>query len=90
MAQTGIPFGHVGMSRDFLKVSGFVGKPDQEHPKRPVDGFNCKRNEVSGERLWSFFRDICKTPENFAKNCLVHNHCPLVSIWNILLFSQLY
>ena len=80
MAQTGIPFGQVGMSRDFLRVDGPVRKPAREHPKRPVDGFNCKRNEVSGERFWTFFANICKSPENFAKNCLVYNHCPLVSI----------
>ena len=80
MAQTGIPFGQVGMSRDFLRVDGPVRKPAREHPKRPVDGFNCKRNEVSGERFWTFFSNICKSAENFAKNCLVYNHCPLVSI----------
>ena len=79
MAQTGIPFGQVGMSRDFLKVDGVVRKPGREHPKRPVDGFSCKRNEVSGERFWSFFQKICKTPENFSTNCIVYNHCPLVS-----------
>jgi hypothetical protein len=84
MAQTGIPFGQVGLSRDFLRIDGEVGKPIPEHPKRPVDGFSCKRNEVSGERFWSFFRSVSQTPENFARNCLVYNHCPLV---NILEFS---
>lgn len=78
MAQTGVPFGQVELCRDFLKISGDVRKPDPEHPKRPIDGFRCQRNEPSGQRFWSFFRQVCGRPENFAKNCLVYNHCPLV------------
>jgi hypothetical protein len=52
MAQTGVPFGQVELCRDFLKVSGQVRKPHPEHPKRPVTGFECQRNEPSGRRFW--------------------------------------
>src|SRR5215207_9795821 len=41
MAQTGVPFGDVAMVRDWLGLVGPVGKPRDEHPKRPVLGFEC-------------------------------------------------
>ena len=41
MAQTGVPFGEVEMVRDWVGVCAPVKKPDLEHPKRPVDGFDC-------------------------------------------------
>src|SRR5262245_8953939 len=41
MAQTGVPFGDVAMVRDFVGVSAEVGRPEQEHPARPVLGFRC-------------------------------------------------
>jgi len=80
MGQTGVPFGQVSKTRDFLKICCRVDKPSNEHPKRPIDGFECKRNEVSGDRFWSFFEEICGKPENFFANCIVYNHCPLVSL----------
>src|SRR5690606_17930816 len=52
MAQTGVPFGDVGMVRDWMGIEAPVGKPPREHPKRPVDGFACRRSEVSGSRVW--------------------------------------
>ena len=57
MAQTGVPFGEVAAVRDWLKIGGRVGKPDREHPRRPVTGFACARSEVSGRRLWGLFAE---------------------------------
>src|SRR5690606_37348948 len=51
MAQTGVPFGDIAMVRDFLGVQGKVKTPPGEHPKRPIQGFDCARSEVSGTRL---------------------------------------
>ena len=51
MAQTGIPFGEIPAVRDWMKISCDVNKPKIEHPKRPVEGIECKRSEVSGRRL---------------------------------------
>src|ERR1044071_5426741 len=47
MAQTGVPFGEVSLVRDWLGIEAPVEKPRPEHPKRPVEGFACKRSEVS-------------------------------------------
>jgi len=55
MSQTGVPFGEINMVRDWLKISGSVGKPSKEHPDRKVTGFQCTRSEISGLRLWGLF-----------------------------------
>jgi single-strand selective monofunctional uracil DNA glycosylase len=77
MAQTGIPFGDVSMVRDWLGIVGTVGKPARENPKRPVQGFDCPRREVSGSRLWGWARDQFGTPEKFFATFFVANYCPL-------------
>lgn len=78
MAQTGVPFGEVSLVRDWLGVEAEVGKPPREHPKRPVQGFACRRSEVSGARLWGWAKERFKTPERFFSRFLVLNYCPLV------------
>ncbi len=80
MAQTGVPFGDVDMARDFLGLGGKVVKPDREHPKRPIDGFECPRNEVSGTRLWGWARDRFGTAQKFFERFFVVNYCPLVFV----------
>ncbi len=77
MVQTGVPFGEVHLVRDWLGIDAPVGRPDQEHPKRPVLGFDCPRSEVSGRRLWSWARDRFGTPERFLARFWIHNYCPL-------------
>jgi single-strand selective monofunctional uracil DNA glycosylase len=78
MAQTGVPFGDVTMVRDWLGIVAAVTKPQHEHPKRPVLGFDCQRAEVSGTRLWGWARDRFITPERFFERFFVANYCPLV------------
>jgi single-strand selective monofunctional uracil DNA glycosylase len=78
MTQTGVPFGAVSMVRDFLGIEGPVGRPKQEHPKRPVEGFACARQEVSGMRLWGFVKERYGTPEAFFARCFLANYCPLL------------
>jgi single-strand selective monofunctional uracil DNA glycosylase len=78
MAQTGVPFGDVTLVRDFLGVDGRVGHPPEEHPKRPIQGFDCARSEVSGTRLWGWVRDRFGRPERFFDRFFVANYCPLV------------
>lgn len=77
MAQIGVPFGEISTARDWLGLEGPVGQPAQSNPKRPVEGFACKRSEVSGQRLWGLFRDRFGTPEAFFADHFVANYCPL-------------
>lgn len=78
MAQTGVPFGEIAAARDFLGLNSPVDRPDNEHPKRPVEGFDCGRSEVSGRRLWGLFQQKWKTPKAFFAKHFVSNYCPLV------------
>jgi single-strand selective monofunctional uracil DNA glycosylase len=78
MAQTGIPFGEIEHVRDWIGVSCPVNKPKKEHPKRLIEGFDCLRSEVSGRRLWGFFKEQFSSPEIFFKSHYVLNYCPLV------------
>ncbi|MCX4239135.1 uracil-DNA glycosylase family protein [Paraliomyxa miuraensis] len=77
MAQTGVPFGEVGLVRDFLGLTGRVGHPKPEHPKRPVEGLACTRSEVSGARLWGWAQARYGTAARFFARFFVVNYCPL-------------
>ena len=78
MAQTGVPFGAVSLVRDWLGVEAPVGRPPREHPARPVEGFACAREEVSGSRLWGWARDRFGSPGAFLGRFHVANYCPLL------------
>uniref|UniRef100_UPI0037E8AC1C single-strand selective monofunctional uracil DNA glycosylase n=1 Tax=Semicossyphus pulcher TaxID=241346 RepID=UPI0037E8AC1C len=78
MAQTGVPFGEIRAVVDWLKITGEVGHPPDEHPKRQITGLACTQSEVSGARFWGFFKKLCGEPEVFFKHCFVHNLCPLI------------
>lgn len=78
MAQTGVPFGEIPSVRDWMGLSGQVNKPDIEHPKRPIEGLDCSRSEVSGRRLWGLFADTFGSAQTFFSRHFVVNYCPLV------------
>lgn len=78
MAQTGVPFGEIELARDWIGVCEPVGKPAVEHPRRPIEGFECARSEVSGSRLWGWAKERYGTAERFFEDFFVWNYCPLV------------
>lgn len=78
MAQTGVPFGEIPAVRDWMGISAPVARPDPEHPKRPVTGFDCPRSEVSGRRLWGLFAERFPEAGDFFTEHFVANYCPLV------------
>ena len=78
MAQTGVPFGEIPAVRDWMGFRGKVGKPESEHPKRPVEGLDCPKSEVSGRRLWGLFAERFARAEDFFQDHFVANYCPLV------------
>jgi len=77
MLQTGVPFGEVSIVREWMGIDGPVGQPGRLHSKRPVDGFECTRSEVSGSRLWGWARDRFGIADVFFRDFLVVNYCPL-------------
>jgi single-strand selective monofunctional uracil DNA glycosylase len=77
MAQTGVPFGDVMMVTQWLKIDTPVKPPSRQHPKRPIQGFDCQRSEVSGRRLWGWAKSRYRTPERFFERFWVGNYCPL-------------
>ena len=81
MAQTGVPFGDVVMVREWLGIEAPLKSPlPEQHPKYPILGFDCRRREGSGSRLWGWARERFGTPENFFARFFVWNYCPLLFI----------
>ena len=78
MEQTGVPFGEIPAVRDWMGLRGEVSKPNPEHTKRPVEGLNCQKSEVSGRRLWGLFAERFESAEAFFEDHFVANYCPLV------------
>lgn len=77
MAQTGVPFGEIAAVRDWMGIATPVDRPTNEHPARPVEGFACRRSEVSGRRLWGLFARRFSRADDFFAEHFVVNYCPL-------------
>ena len=83
MTQTGVPFGDVVMVRDWFGISAkFSGALPLQHPKYPILGMACHRNEGSGSRLWRWAETRVGTPEAFFARFFVWNYCPLLFLGN--------
>jgi single-strand selective monofunctional uracil DNA glycosylase len=78
MMQTGVPFGEVAAVRDWMGIHADILAPQAQHPKRPIQGFDCLRSEVSGRRLWAWAALRYGTAEAFFADAFVLNYCPLV------------
>lgn len=78
MMQTGVPFGEVAAVRDWMQIEASVTAPAHQHPKRLIEGFDCRRSEVSGRRLWDWARLRYGTADAFFADAFVLNYCPLV------------
>lgn len=78
MAQDGVPFGEVHAVKEYLHLSGSVGKPERMHPKRPIVGLDCPHSEPSGRRIWGFWSRVCPDADKLSEYVLVMNYCPLV------------
>jgi len=78
MMQTGVPFGEVAAVRDWMGLRAHIERPAREHPKRPIEGFDCARSEVSGRRLWGWAALRFGPAKAFFDDWFVLNYCPLV------------
>ncbi|MDE0039511.1 MAG: single-stranded DNA-binding protein [Gammaproteobacteria bacterium] len=77
MVQTGVPFGEVNAVTDWLGIREGVASPKDQHAKRPIEGFECARREISGQRLWGWAGDRFRTPDAFFRRFFIWNYCPL-------------
>ncbi|MEO8855404.1 MAG: uracil-DNA glycosylase family protein [Burkholderiaceae bacterium] len=81
MTQTGVPFGDVVMVRDWFGIESRLGEIlPKQHPKYPILGMACHRNEGSGARLWRWAEARLGAPEDFFERFFVWNYCPLLFI----------
>ena len=81
MAQTGVPFGAISMVRKLGIELGLIEKPANEHPARPVLGWDCERDEVSGMRLWSLLLELyAQKAKKLQNHISILNYCPLLFI----------
>lgn len=78
MMQTGVPFGEVAAVRDWMGIEAPVHAPGHQHPKRLIEGFACRRSEVSGRRLWGWAELRFGSAAQFFARHMVINYCPLV------------
>lgn len=77
MMQTGVPFGEIAAVRDWMGIRARVDRPRREHPRRPIEGFECRRSEVSGRRLWGWAAARFGPAASFFADWSVLNYCPL-------------
>jgi single-strand selective monofunctional uracil DNA glycosylase len=77
MVQVGVPFGEVNAVRDWMKIVAPVSQPRVPNPHRPIEGFDCVRSEISGQRLWSLFSERFPDAKDFFADHFVINYCPL-------------
>jgi len=77
MAQTGIPFGEVAAVRGWMGLQMPIAPPASQHPRVSIEGLQCWRNEVSGQRLWGWAQARFGRAEAFFARFFVLNYCPL-------------
>lgn len=82
MAQTGIPFGSVGVARQLIQ---YDQTRDEDRPSFTDDGatWRCAglgyhRDEQSGRRLWGALVEIAGSIDAVLERAFVVNHCPLI------------
>ena len=79
MGQMGIPFAATSVVRDLIRITGItVTNPEITHPKRPVNGLEHPKEEVSGTRLWGVLEHRYGDIDKISEEVYVVNHCPLM------------
>lgn len=83
MAQTGVPFGNITAVREWFHIDTQLA-PDlpEQHPKYPILGMACHRDEGSGRRLWRWAGQRVGSAAQFFDRFFVWNYCPLLFLAN--------
>ena len=50
MCQTGVPFGQTTLVKEWMGICGSVIVPNGTNKNRPILGYECEKQEVSGSR----------------------------------------
>lgn len=83
MAQTGVPFGNITAVRQWFQINTrLTSDLPEQHPKYPILGMDCHRDEGSGKRLWSWAEQRVGRAEQFFDRFFVWNYCPLLFLAN--------
>ncbi len=79
MGQTGVPFSDTVIASDWMELPAApVGVPPNERDERPVLGWQCDRTEGSGQRFYSYVREVIGPVPDFLSDHFVMNYCPLI------------
>ncbi len=78
MGQTGVPFGDVDMVRAMGIETATIEQPADVRDDRPIYGFECPRNEVSGSRLYGGLQDLFGTLPDAYEHLYIANYAPLL------------
>ncbi|MFB6356518.1 MAG: uracil-DNA glycosylase family protein [bacterium] len=79
MGQTGVPFGDPFIVGDDMGFRGInVDNPENEREEREVLGWESDREEGSGQRLYSYFKDQYGSLDAFFEDQFIINYCPLL------------
>lgn len=79
MTQTGVPFGNVSSVREWFRMEPKLSRQlPEQHPKYPILGMACPRDEGSGKRLWNWAAQRVGTPDDFFARFFIWNYCPLL------------
>jgi len=83
MAQTGVPFGNITAVRQWFHIDTQLTRDlPAQHPKYPILGMACHRDEGSGKRLWGWAGQRVGSAEQFFDRFFVWNYCPLLFLAN--------
>ncbi len=78
MMQTGIPFGSISFIKDYMNLNYNIDATKiKQHPLYKIEGYNIKRDEVSGKKLWGLISKYYPNSNDFFKNQIVLNYCQL-------------
>lgn len=78
MGQTGVPFGDIDMVRAMGIEAATIEQPAAVREERPVEGFDCTRNEVSGTRLYGGLQELFGSLPAAYERLYVANYAPLL------------
>lgn len=60
-----------------MQLTGTINQPENPHPKRIIKGFQTKKEEPSGKRIWTLISELHPNLDDFIANSAVLNLIPI-------------